>query len=247
MEPQMSLSTPFHVALGLLALVGVAAITLVLMLASPVRPPPPLASIHEGATRIDASGAPDLSRFQARDGTWLAYRLYPAANGARDRIAVLAHGSSASSIEMHPIAMALAAEGLTAVAVDFRGHGASGTRGDVAYPGQLDDDLADLIAELRKTHSDARFSLIGHSAGGGFALRVAALPLGGAFDRFVLLAPYLGYSAPTNRPAEGAGLWASPDLPRIIATLMLSRLGIDWPQSLPAIAFANAPESKMFV
>ena len=136
---------------------------------------------------------------------------------------------------------------MTAVAVDFRGHGASGTRGDVAYPGQLDDDLADLIAELRMTHPDARFSLIGHSAGGGFALRVAALPLGGAFDRFVLLAPYLGYSAPTNRPAEGAGLWASPDIPRIIATLMLGRMGIDWPQSLPAIAFANAPESKMFV
>src|SRR5208282_4399354 len=33
----------------------------------------------------------------------------------------------------------------------------------------------------------------------------------------------------------------------IIATLMLGRLGIDWPQSLPVIAFANAPEAKMFV
>ena len=65
------------------------------MLASPLRPPPPLASIHEGAMRIDTEGAPDLSRFQARDGTWLAYRLYPAADGARDRIAILAHGSSA--------------------------------------------------------------------------------------------------------------------------------------------------------
>ena len=39
----------------------------------------------------------------------------------------------------------------------------------------------------------------------------------------------------------------SPDLPRIVATLVLDRLGIDWPQSLPAIAFANAPEAKMFV
>ena len=75
----MSVSTLTHVALGLLALVGAAAIALPLMLASPVRPPPPLASIHEGAMRIDVAGAPDLSRFQARDGTWLAYRLYPAA------------------------------------------------------------------------------------------------------------------------------------------------------------------------
>ena len=33
----------------------------------------------------------------------------------------------------------------------------------------------------------------------------------------------------------------------IIAIAALGRLGIDWPQSLPAIAFANAPEAKMFV
>jgi pimeloyl-ACP methyl ester carboxylesterase len=36
-------------------------------------------------------------------------------------------------------------------------------------------------------------------------------------------------------------------MPRILATLALERLGIDWPQSLPALAFANAPEAKMFV
>jgi len=243
----MPLSTLFHVALGLLALVGAAAITLVLMLAWPLRPPPPLASIHEGATRIDVVGAPDLSRFQARDGTWLAYRLYPAQDGARDRIAILAHGSSASCEEMHTLATALAGAGVTAVAVDIRGHGASRARGDIAYPGQLDDDLADLIAELRKAYPAARFSLIGHSSGGGFALRVAGGPLGPGFDRFVLLSPYLGYSAPTNKPAEGKGLWAAPDLPRIVATVMLGRLGVDWPQSLPAIAFAIAPETKMFV
>jgi pimeloyl-ACP methyl ester carboxylesterase len=236
-----------HILLALLALVGVAAVALALMLAWPLRPPPPLASIHEGAMQIDAEGAPELSRYQARDGTWLAYRLYPAANGARDRIAILAHGSSGSSIEMNAVAAALAAEGVTAVAVDFRGHGASGTRGDVAYPGQLDDDLGDLVAELHKADPAARFSLIGHSAGGGFALRIAGEPLGGAFDRFVLLSPYLGYAAPTNRPAQGPGLWASPDLPRIVATLVLSRLGIDWPQSLPVIAFANVPEAKMAV
>ncbi len=243
----MSLSAPLHLILWPLALAGVAAVTIALMLASPLRVPPPLASIHEGAVRIDAAGAPELSRYQARDGTWLAYRLYPASNGASDRIAILAHGSSAQSIEMHQIATALAGVGVTAVAVDIRGHGASGTRGDIAYPGQLDDDLADLIAELRKAAPAARLSLIGHSAGGGFALRIAAGPLEREFDRFVLLSPYLGYRAPTNRPAEGPGLWALPDMPRIVATLLLGRLGIDWPQSLPAIAFANVPEARMFV
>jgi pimeloyl-ACP methyl ester carboxylesterase len=148
---------------------------------------------------------------------------------------------------MNAVAKALAGAGVTAVALDIRGHGASGTRGDIAYAGQLDDDLGDLIAQLRKAYPAARFSLIGHSAGAGFALRVAGSKLGDAFERFVLLAPYLGYSAPTNRPAEGPGLWAQPDLPRIRATFILEKLGIDWPQSLPALAFANAPEAKMFV
>jgi alpha-beta hydrolase superfamily lysophospholipase len=230
-----------------LALVGLAAVALALMLANPLKPPPPLASIQEGAMKVDASGAPKLSRFQARDGTWLAYRLYPAAGDARDRIAILAHGSSGQSAEMNTIATGLAAAGITAVGMDIRGHGASGTRGDIAYLGQLDDDLADLVSELKTTNPGAKFAMIGHSSGGGFALRVAGEPLGEAFDKFVLLAPYLGYRAPTNRPAEGPGLWASPDIPRIVATIALGRLGIDWPQALPAIAFANAPETKKVV
>ena len=236
-----------RLALSLFAVLGVVAAGLALMLAAPVRPPPPLASIHDGARRIDATGAPAESRFQARDGTWLAYRLYPAENGASDRIAILAHGPSASSIEMHPMAEALSRAGITAAAIDARGHGASGTRGDIAYPGQLDDDLADLIVELRRTRPQARLVLIGHSAGGGFALRVASGPLGENFERAILLAPYLGYSAPTNRPSEGPGRWASPDIPRILAILALSKLGADWAQALPALAFANAPEARMHV
>jgi pimeloyl-ACP methyl ester carboxylesterase len=236
-----------QVALWLLALIGVAAVALTVMLAQPVRSPPPLASIQDGAMRIDAAGAPELSRFQARDGTWLAYRHYPAANGARDRLAILAHGSSASSIAMHPLATALAGASVAAVAIDARGHGASGTRGDIAYPGQLEDDLADLIAELHKPYPSAKLILIGHSSGGGFALRIAAGPLGTQFSHFLLLSPYLGYAAPTTRPPEGKALWAAPDLPRIIAILILGRVGIDWPQSLPVIAFANAPEAGLAV
>jgi pimeloyl-ACP methyl ester carboxylesterase len=243
----MSLSSLLQLPVWLLALVGLAALALALLLAAPLTQPPPLASIHAGAMAIDQEGKPELSRFQARDGTWLAYRLYPAAHGDADRLAIVAHGSTASSDEMHVVAEALAAAGVAAIAFDARGHGASGTRGDIGYIGQLDDDLADLVAHLRAAYPKARLTLIGHSSGGGFALRIAAGPLGPAFDRFVLLAPYLGYQAPTNRPAEGTGLWATPDIPRIIAIMMLGRIGIDWPQSLPAIAFANPPDAAMFV
>ena len=243
----MSLLALPRILLWLLALVGLAAVALGVMLATPLTQPPPLASIHAGAMAIDRAGLPELSRFPARDGTWLAYRLYPAAGGATDRLAILCHGSSASSDEMNAVGKALAVAGFAAVAIDARGHGASGTRGDVAYLGQLDDDLADLVAHLREAYPTAQLTLIGHSAGGGFALRIASGPFAGAFDRFVLLAPYLGYDAPTNRPSEGAGLWAAPDIPRILALTLLGRLGIDWAQSLPVIAFAISPEAAKVV
>jgi len=228
-----------------LAAVGVVALALAAMLAQPVQSPPPLESIHAGAMAIPHEGKPEPSRFQARDGTWLAYRLYPAADGGHAQLAIVYHGSSASSDEMNATALALAKAGFVAVAVDTRGHGASGSRGDIGYVGQLEDDLADLVAHLRVDYAAARLTLVGHSSGGGFVLRAAAAPVGASFDRFVLLAPYLGYRAPTNRPSEGPGLWAAPDIPRIVALTILGRFGLDWAQSLPAIAFANRPEAAM--
>ena len=106
---------------------------------------------------------------------------------------------------MNATALTLAKAGFVAVAVDTRGHGASGSRGDIGYVGQLEDDLADLVAHLRADYTTARLTLVGHSSGGGFVLRVAAAPVGASFDRFVLLAPYLGYRAPTNRAVGRAG------------------------------------------
>jgi pimeloyl-ACP methyl ester carboxylesterase len=233
--------------LSLLAVVGVAAIVLAVLLSRPLKPPPPLASVLDGALQIDPDGVPELTRFQARDGTWLAYRRYPAANGSATRVALLAHGSAGASAQMNAIARGLANAGIEAVAVDFRGHGASGTRGDVAYSGQLYDDLADLIEELRRRNPEAKLAFVGHSSGGGYGLSVASGALGERFERFVLLAPYLGYRAPTNRPSQGAGQWAAADVPRIIAISILKRFGIDWPQALPVIAFAVGPGARKFV
>src|SRR5262249_39804521 len=159
-----------------------------------------------------------------------------------DRIAILIHGSSGSSSSGHALARALAAKGITTYAPDLRGHGASGTRGDIGYIGQLEDDLEDLVAEVRKAHPNAPLVLIGHSSGGGFALRVAASPIQSLFQRTVLLAPYLGYDAPTNRPKSGG--WANADIPRIIARHMLRRAGITCCQELPAVALAVPPHSE---
>lgn len=229
------------------ALIGVATIVLALMLSRPLKTPPPLRSVLDGALELDADGLPELTRFQARDGTWLAYRLYPAAEASSDRVAVVVHGSAGGSGQMNGLSRALAAGDFTVLAPDLRGHGASGTRGDVAYIGQLDDDLADLVAEWRRLRPAARFAFVGHSAGGGFGLRIASGPLGAAFDRFILLAPYLGWRAPTNRPAERDALWASADIPRIIAIQLLTRFGVDWPQALPVVAFAVGEGAQKLV
>jgi alpha-beta hydrolase superfamily lysophospholipase len=226
-----------------LAITGFAALLLAGLIASPVRQPPELTSISDSRKSIDFSTLPELSRFQARDGTALAYRHYSAHTPATDRIAVVVHGSSGSSQgAIHALSLALAARGVQTYAVDIRGHGASGNRGDIAYLGQLEDDMADLVAEIRKTNPTAPLTLIGHSSGGGFALRIAGSPIQNLFARTVLLAPYLGYDAPSSRPNSGG--WANPDIPRFIALSVLRGLGLPWAESLPAIAFAVPPNSS---
>lgn len=221
---------------------GAVALLLTALVAAPLTKPPHLASISDTARAVDRSTMPALERFQARDGTGLAYRHYPPRGVAVGRIAVLVHGSSGSSTAIHALADSLAARGVEAFAADIRGHGASGARGDIGYVGQLEDDLQDFVAIIRKTNSEAPLTLIGHSAGGGFALRVAGSPIQNLFARTVLLAPYLGYDAPTNRPDSGG--WASANIPRIVALAMLRGIGIDCCDALPVIAFAVAPNSE---
>ncbi|WP_375413965.1 alpha/beta hydrolase [uncultured Bradyrhizobium sp.] len=224
------------------AIAGFAALVLAGMIAWPLRQPPELASISESRKWIDFSALPAVDRFQARDGTVLAYRHYPARTAPVGCIAILVHGSSGSSRSaIQALSQALAARGVGNYAVDVRGHGESGTRGDIGYFGQLEDDMADFVAEVRKVHPAEPLTLVGHSSGGGFALRVAASPIQSLFARTVLLAPYLGYGAPSNRP--DAGGWASADIPRLLALRVLRDLGIDWAESLPTVAFAVAPNS----
>jgi alpha-beta hydrolase superfamily lysophospholipase len=235
-------SATFKILVWSLSAIGLAALMLAAIIASPLRQPLELMSVSTTARAVDRSDMPGVERFQARDGTALAYRRYPAASPATAQIAVVVHGSSASSIAVHALAKALAARGVDTYAPDIRGHGASGTRGDIVYIGQLEDDLADFVGEIRKTNPNAPITLVGHSSGGGFALRVAGSPIQNLFARTVLLAPYLGYDAASSR--QDAGGWASANIPRFMGLAVLHRLGILCCESLPTIAFAVAPNSK---
>lgn len=228
----------------LLALFGLGAGALAVMIAQPLVAPPPLESIRKGAQAMDWSGAPSPTYFTARDGTQLAYRAYPARGANAGATAILIHGSAGSSLNKHAVALALAEAGIPAIALDMRGHGASGTRGDVAYIGQSEDDLADLLEKLALPEKPI---LIGHSMGGGFALRVARGPLAEKFSRYVLVSPFLGVDAPTTRPANGGARWTEVDRPRIVALTILHRFGVDCCGSLPVIAFALPPEIARYV
>ncbi|WP_265706575.1 alpha/beta hydrolase [Verminephrobacter aporrectodeae] len=199
----------------------------------------PLASISRPFENVDYSQLPRAQEYTARDGTALAWRAYgpahPVAGSALRRV-LLVHGSSAHAQSMHVLAQALAAEGYAVAALDMRGHGASGPRGQAAYVGQLEDDVEDFLRAV--PHSGPQ-TLMGFSSGGGLVLRLAGSARQELFERYVLLAPYVGPSAPTSRPDSGG--WASVGLPRILALTLLNGAGITRWNHLPVLRFALEP------
>ena len=226
---------------------GALALLVTALVATPLTRPPELQSISAARSTVDMSTLPAIERFQARDGTALGFRHYAPSSPATGRAAIVVHGSSGSSGgSIHALSAALAGRGVETWAVDIRGHGISGTRGDIGYVGQLEDDLVDFVAHLRKTAPDLPLTLIGHSAGAGFSLRVAATPImQDMFVRTVLLAPYLGYDAPTNRPHAGG--WAIVDVPRLLGLTALRKLGIDCCSQLPVLALAVPATSAKYL
>jgi len=197
---------------------------------------PPLASINNPFRGVDYSSVPRVQRYTARDGTSLAWHGYlpmPSTATTPMRRVVLVHGSSARGQSMHVLAQALAAEGFAVAALDMRGHGESGVRGQAAYVGQMEDDVQDFLRAVPHTGPQ---TLMGFSAGGGFALRFAGSARQDLFDRYVLLSPFVHHNAPTSRPDSGG--WASVGLPRIVALTAINQIGISQWNHLPVLRFA---------
>jgi non-heme chloroperoxidase len=199
--------------------------------------PHPLQSVEDPFASVDFSTLPPVQRFTARDGVPLAYRQYRGAPSGGS--IVLIHGSSARSNSMHPMAQRFAAAGYTVYALDVRGHGESGTKGQIAYVGQLEDDLEDFMKVAKPSGTK---TLVGFSAGGGFALRFAADRRRAVFDNYLLLSPFLSQNASTYRPASGG--WVSVGLPRYIAIAVLNRIGVTTFNDMPVSTFALSSASQ---
>jgi len=208
--------------------------------------PAPMASINDPFRGLDYSDMPPLSRFKARDGSDLAFRAYAPKLDAGAATAkgsvVLVHGSSAQGNSMHVLARAFAAAGFAAYALDIRGHGGSGTKGQIDYIGQLEDDLQDFMLKVRPA---APATLTGFSAGGGFVLRVAASQRQDLFAQYLLLSPFISQDAPTYRADSGG--WVKVGLPRIVAITLLDALGIKAFNDLPVTRFALNDAAKAFL
>ena len=201
--------------------------------------PKAMASVTEPFAKMDLSGLPPLRSYRARDGSNLAYRVYP---GPGDQVVVLLHGSAGSSQDMHRMAVALQKEsGSTVLVPDLRGHGANRPHGDVAYLGQLDDDMADFMQAVKPAYPGRKWTLLGFSSGAGFALRISGDPQGNEFDRYILLSPFLRYNAPTARqdaakPNDEAH-WYSVSIGRIIGLSFLGSFGLHRFDGLPVLSF----------
>ena len=180
----------------------------------------------------------EICFFKTRDGSSLPYRFYPSES---PYVFILLHGSAGHSQYLSLLGENLAKSGLASVYTpDMRGHGHSPERrGDISYIGQLEDDIEDLIFEIRNKNSCSKIIVGGHSSGGGFALRFSRSPQAKNVDCFVLIAPFLSYNAPTTRQ-KGVD-WAIPFLSRMIGLEILNGFGVTMFNGMPVIRF-NVPQ-----
>jgi len=224
----------------------IAATGLVTALYLTTRPLPPIPEgrdvfgfASDTGIRAQTGPVPAIDRYLARDGEQLAFQFY---DSTAEVILVFVHGSSYHGAAYHTLARALSDAGVAKVYLpNMRGHHLSGQRrGDVDYIGQLEDDLADLVAYIRGRGQRGSLVLGGHSSGGGLAIRVAGGKYGDMAAAYLLLSPVIPL-APTTRGGDAGG-WAHLHRSRLFGLLMLNAVGITGLNGLPIIQF-NKPEA----
>jgi len=174
--------------------------------------------------------------FKARDGKDLFYRFLAPKN--TEHLVVLLHGSSYHGAYLTPLAEKLHAHADVCIP-DFRGHGKSSPpAGTCSYIGQLEDDLADLIKQLPKTYT--KITLIGHSSGGGFAIRFASSKYKDMAHNLILLSPAIVTAPTMNTP--GARAWAHPKMVKVGELLALNAIGITRFNTTTVLTFNKPPE-----
>lgn len=130
-------------------------------------------------------------KIPAKDGVVLAVQRLVPEGEAKARLIIL-HGGSFNSKRYMGLCRALMNAGYEAIALDFRGHGASeGRPGTVEYFGQLEDDLECVIKHCNEIK--AMPTLVGgHSYGAMVAFRFLLNKGQEGIAGFFMIAPSIG-------------------------------------------------------
>ena len=140
------------------------------------RPLAVLAGMPEDEFQAAATATSDMapvavSKARLRDGFEIDVRQL-SANGKDPPLLILLHGSGWYGQQFDALLPTLSKHG-DVIAPDLRGHGPQAKlRGDVAYIGQLESVIADLIDLYARP--EQKIVLAGHSSGGGLAIRFLA-------------------------------------------------------------------------
>lgn len=189
----------------------------------------------------------------ARDGSSLFVRKVGVDS---ERVIIFLHGIASTHQAVFKTATELhEATGAQILIPDLRGHGDSGgTKFDVAYIGQYEDDLEDLILSLKEQQAESSNKIYkqivigGHSMGGGITMRYALKENKPEVDAYLLFAPNFG-EGPTQREATYDEEHNAPihfNTARMIGLLMLNTIGIDHLDSLPIMYFNFPPQMKSY-
>jgi alpha-beta hydrolase superfamily lysophospholipase len=134
----------------------------------------------------------------------------------------------------------------------LRGHGQSGgVTGDIDYIGQYEDDISDVVTQIRSAMPSSRIILAGHSMGGGILQRYAMKSSSPPIDGYLLFAPLLGNGSPTIRGAMeqsvpvDAPVYMQIHLVRILGLVMLNSIGITQLNSLPTMLINPSLDLKV--
>lgn len=163
---------------------------------------------------------------------------------------VLLHGVGSTAYLYNKTAGLLQeATGAEIYSLDMRGHGQSdGKPGDVEYINQYADDLAEIISMLRKEKPNGKIIIVGHSMGGGIALRFSMGNYPVKADAYILFAPLIGHDSPamanhqSDNGADSTEVFVKIHFPRIIGLKMLNEINEHENDSLPVLFF-NLPEN----
>ena len=156
-------------------------LSLVVLVSQGMRSTPELlAEARQGVDRGDASGGFREISYKTSDGGVIFGNLY----GEGPHAVLLGHGAVFDKESWDHLARRLAAEGHTALAIDFRGYGRSEAG---QSRGGLDEDIIGGIRYLQEQGA-ARVSVIGASMGGGAVGDAVAQLDPGEIDGLILLA-----------------------------------------------------------